>query len=173
MPQAHSGFVKSLELLDPLLSVRWGNIIQQWVIERKSFIGNSEIEFLRRRSERTSKLINSKQNPSKVEISTYRGVSEEFISAKDGKRVILFANVLSDEIYNTLCAGDLRRYGGYSRYADELEAKEAREAKDKQRQLDNFNEALHKSVYDELNFVLRKRETELLSGKRNWKELLK
>lgn len=170
----HLGFINSLRAFDPLLSVRWGSVIGQWVIERKAFVPVDEINFLTKRLARVDKKIkNSGKEITHKDVTTFTGVSEELASAKVGARVMLFAKNLDARVFDDLALGDIRRYGGYSRYADELEAQEERKEKDEERMAANEREALNKQVYDDLNYIWDKNETALLNGERNWQKLLR
>jgi hypothetical protein len=171
------GFLTSLEILDSLLSVRWGEVIGQWVIQREARIPDTEMEFLKNRRERLRRFVNGFGTDRESEQyrrtwNAYVGVCEEYTSATASKRVILFTPELTPKVYDMLCASDIRRYGGYSRYADELEAKEIAAQNDKERIWENERKALHAEVYDQLNFIWRNKETELLDGQRNMQKLL-
>lgn len=172
----NQGFVNSLKGLDPLLSVRYGDFVHQWVIERKGAITTNEIKYLNKRVERAAVILQNSADlhPNQVEKTraTYLGVNEEVISAKQGKRVIVFAKFLNQQLYDALVLSDMQRFGGYARFADELEKAEAQREKDVERQLENKRMALHKESYDMLNFLWRKRSDALLNGQRDLRYLL-
>lgn len=177
MKSPSKNFLTMLEILDPLLSVRWGEIIGQFVIERKAHIPLSEIQFLERRSARLKRFVlgfGTDTNNTKFRrtYDAYVGTSEEFLSAKAGRRVILFAPELTDSVYNQLCAADMQRYGGYSRYADEIEAKEMAAEADRERIWENERKAMNGEVYDMLNHIWSHKETQLLDGQKNMQKLL-
>lgn len=175
MKPPSKNFLSMLEILDPLLSVRWGGVIQQWVIERKSVVPITEVGYLQRRRDRLHTMLQGMRADDRKyakTLSTFQGVAEEFEAAKTGKRVVIYTPELTDKTYNALCAGDLRRYGGYSRYADELEAKELAEEKDRDRIAENERMATHKETHSMLNFIWRKKEDMLLNGERNMNKLL-
>jgi hypothetical protein len=171
------GFLRSLEILDPLLSIRWGEVIGQWVIQREARIPDTEMEFLKNRRERLRRFVmgfgtDTENVKYRRTLNAYVGVCEEHESAKVGKRVILFTPDLNPKVYDMLCAADMRNYGGYARYADELEAKEIAAEKDRDRIWENERKALHGEVYDQLNFIWKRKETQLLDGERNMQKLL-
>lgn len=170
-------FVRAINILDPLLSVRWGDVIGQWIIERKGVIPQSEIDFLTKREARTRNWVtnppaDASATSIKTNQNTWYGVSEELISAKQHRRIILFTQRLDNQIYEMLVAADMQRYGGYARFADEIEAKEDRERADAERVAENKRHAFNLEVADMMHFVWRKKETELLSGHRNMNYLL-
>ena len=177
MPLAPQWFVSALQTMDPLLSVRWGDTIGQWVIERKAVIPPSELNFLIRREKRTRNFVDhppADARPSTIATNrnTWVGVSEELVSARRGQRVILFTTRLDQQIYEMLCASDIQRYGGYARFADELERKESRQATDRARMEENSWHAFNAEVADMMHFIWHKRENALLAGKRSMRELL-
>lgn len=166
-------FTRALELLDPLLQLRWGNVIKQWVIERKGHIGESEVAFLRKRKARLEMILADDTIPNRERnLATYKGVAEEYESAREGRRVILMAQQLTNKLYDHLCLSDMQRYGGYSRFADELEAHEAEEKKKRERAAETLRMETHREVFDALNHVWRRNETALLNGERDMNVLL-
>lgn len=177
MPDAPQGFVRSLQLVDSMLDVHWGEVLHQWVIDRKAFIPDSEIQFLRRRKARTKKYwtnppAEATAAQKKQNYLVWQQVSEELASARKGRRVILFSKELSPKLYNELCAADIARYGGYARFADELERKEERAAEEAERVLGNQRHAMNQEIADQVHFLWRKRETDLLHGNQDMRQML-
>lgn len=174
MPAPSESFVNSLHAFDPLLDVRWGNHVGRWVVERKAFINDTEVWFLSRRVDRLHRWL-LKDPTHKKNLAMYDEVREELIAAKNGKRVILMPKELSQQCFNALGLMDISRWGGYSRMADEMEKRESFEEADRDRQLANEREALHKQTYDALDFLWRKRLTQLANGdhlRKNIKEII-
>jgi hypothetical protein len=168
-----SNFEKALQLVDPSLSVRWGSVINQWVVERTAVIPLTEMGYLTKREARLDKIVHDPHHPQcKIHFGTWQSCAEELQSAKTGKRVICITSVLSQQIFNAICQSDMQRYGGYSRFADELEAAEMKMYVDQERIAANEREAINKEVYDQLNFIWRKKEDLLLNGERNMNKLL-
>lgn len=169
-------FQASLNLFDPLLAVRAGKALQnKWVIERKAYISQDELYYLQRRRDRAFRSA-SRQLDAVKRAKTYDlacQIAEEFDCAQRGKRVICFVDNLDRRVFDMLVAGDLQRYGGFSRWITELEEQEIRQEKELSRQFSNENEARSKEVYDKLNFIWDHRESKLLQGVRSMKELLK
>src|SRR5271169_1249477 len=125
MPTPNSGFVASLKLMDSCLDVRWGTIISQWIIERKAIIPETEMGYLCKREARLNAIVHDEtHSQAKSKFRDWQSCAEEVVSARAGKRVVMITSVLSQQIFNALCQSDLHRYGGYSRFADELEAAE-------------------------------------------------
>lgn len=173
---APEGFQQSLRAFDSMLNVRRGEFVGKWVIERKAHIPEMELSFLRRRRERTFRIARRKSADKAAYEKTLdlaKQIAEETESAERGYRVIVMADELNDRIFNMLGLSDTRRYGGFSRYVEEMEQKEQKGAKDVARQDANEREAMHKDAYDKLNFVWNHRETQLLDGKRNMADLLR
>lgn len=171
------GFRRSLQLLDDQLDMHWGEAIHQWVIDRKAYIPQTEIEFLRRRKARAKAYFTNPPagaTPSNIEKhrKVWEGVSEELASARKGRRVIVFAKDLTVDIFNSLCAADIKRYGGYARFADELERKEERADIEAERVLGNKRHAMNLEIADQVHFLWRKRETDLLHGNRDMRQML-
>lgn len=174
MQTAPSHFEESLRLFDPLLGVRWSDLKKEWVIERKAFVSEKEIGFLRRRRDRAFRSSSLKTGMAKIKTFDLAcQIAEELNSAVQGKRVIIFAKDLDRRIFDALVMGDIRRYGGYSRFADMLDAEEDKRERDLIRQMSNENDARSKEAFDQMNFLWRRRETQLLDGKRDMQELLK
>jgi hypothetical protein len=174
MPIPNPGFVNSIQSYDPLLDVRWGPCIGRWVVERKGFVTETELWFLSRRASRLQRWINDLARPAKDRAKyseQLQEIQEELTSAKKGYRVVMMPKELNTLAFNTLAMMDIRRWGGYSRMADELEAMESRKEADQDRMLANEREALAKQTYDVLGFLWRKRSTELASGSYRHKTL--
>lgn len=170
MPTPTEGFVNSLHAFDPLLSVRYGDHIGRWVVERKAYITQTEIWYLTRRTERFRQRII--KNPTKVEFRhQYDEIREELIAAKNNKRIVLMPKDLGPQCFNALALMDSRRWGGFSRMADELENQEAAKERDAERQMENERKALHAQTYDVLDFLWRKRLTQLSNGEHLHKSL--
>lgn len=169
----NNGFLASLAALDSLLSVRWGDFVGQWVIERVAYIYPGEIGYMERRMERLRRLINRKNGQKRDHyLSQWRQLHEELLAAKAGKRVILIVPELNARVYDMLCASDMQKYGGYARIADEIEAREAAEEARQERTLEDERRVISSEVYSMLNFIWRKRETALLHGEQNMGMLL-
>lgn len=177
MKTAPIGFTTSLTNLDPLLSVRWGETIGQWVIERKAVIPDSELQFLVRREARLRRniatpLASTKPSTLANMKKTWVGVSEELVAARTGKRVILFSHHLTAALYDALVAGDITRYGGYARFADAMDRADERKEADVDRQLENQRHAYNQEVWGMLDHIWRKKESGLLQGERDMRYLL-
>lgn len=167
-------FEKSLQLFDPLLSLRWGPTIQQWVVQRKSFLGEGEMQFLSNERRRMKRKIDlGKATPS--DLDRYNGIAEEHDCSLEQKRVILFVKDFSPQVFDILALGDIKRYGGYSRYSDAQDEKarlvEVREEREKSNKLYDLNMEMFgkRGVYD---FLQQRRQTELGNGERDVKKLL-
>jgi len=113
----------TLAAMDPLLSVRWGEHVGRWVIERTAVTPIVELKWLRRKRER-EELRCRRFNATQADRDDLAGINEEIISLERGKRVIVMVDRVDAQVYNALCLGDMKRYGGYSRYADKVEAEE-------------------------------------------------
>lgn len=118
--QAPESITKLLTNMDPLLSVRWGPYAGKWVIERTAVTPITELRWLERRRERRAAWIRAGR-ATDSDRSDLQSLSEEIESLKRGKRVILIVERVDMEVYNALCMGDIKRYGGYSRYAEQVE----------------------------------------------------
>lgn len=164
-------FVRGLELLDSNLHVRWGSAVNRWVIDRDGIITQTEIGYLKKRYLRAVNAVSL--NPDDLKKIAFRdGIAEEYLSAQAGRRIILYAKNLDRQIFESLMLHDIQRYGGYARAIVELESKEIAEEKDRLRMEENRSESLHKEFYDQINFVERKKQNELLAGY-SWRDLLK
>lgn len=164
-------FVTALESLDSLLHVRWGSAVGRWVVERTGHITENEINFLVNRKRRAVNHVAESPDDAK-KLAHLTALTEELNSAKAGRRIILYAKVLDQRIFNGLMERDIQRYGGYCRAIIEIESAEikAQESLDRAQESRNFDLAMQ--TLDEAEFVSRKKETELHAG-RSWKELLK
>ncbi len=173
MPKPPDWFIRAINALDPLLSVRWGQIIGQFVVERKAFISQFELQYLKNRAERLALLAkDTTRKDHKKLLDTYRGVAEELIAAQQGRRVIFFAKSITQDTYNMLCLSDIKRYGGYSRLADDLEEMETKAEKKIEKAAEDRRETVNREVFDILQFLFRKRSAALDHGHRNLNELL-
>lgn len=172
--RAPETFVRLLEAFDTLLSVRWGPTVGKWVIQRKSFIGDKERVFLANERARLSKRI--EQGKGSVGDKTrYAGVAEEHECSLVGCRVILFADVLDENLFNILAMGDMKRYGGYSRYADMQERDKAYQEAKEEKDRESKHMELHQEMFGRHgvhDFIVRKQKSKLQHGERNVKKLL-
>lgn len=164
-------FTRMLEIMDPLLSVRWGPHVGSWVIERKAVLQPDEVFYLRRRAERLTRKV-ALANAKQADKDTLAGILEELTAAEANKRVILFTPSLNDRVYNQLCLSDIRRYGGYSRYCDEMERNEEAKEADRERQLMEWKIARSKEAARVIRFLEDKRATQLQHGGRTVAEML-
>jgi hypothetical protein len=167
-------YVRLLNAMDPLLTLRWGPYVGQWVIERKGIFGPEERSYLKRRRERLAAKVNA-GGATKDDVDTLNGVCEEHDSAMNGKRVVIMVRELDRKTYEALCLGDLQRYGGYSRYADEIEKQEAEEEDRKWKKISDQHLDMNKECFGRFgihDFIVRKKSTELRNGERSIKKLL-
>jgi hypothetical protein len=177
MPTPNRGFVNSIKGLDAQLDVRYGDFVRQWVIERRASVPDTEIGYLKRREARVRRILDSRienMHPNaiaKLE-DTWTGLWEQIVSAERGYRVILFAQALTQQIYDALVLADMTRYGGYAAWADRAEADEARREADIDRQLANKRNALNKEAYDMLHHIWAKKSAKLAQGERDMRYLL-
>jgi hypothetical protein len=162
-----SSFERSLQLMDRYLYVRWGGVMNQWVIERKAYLPLSEIEFLRRRQARFTRWCNEFSEGPKLDQCKHllQEITEELESAKNGRRVIIYTRELDRRVFDMLVRADMQRFGGYSRFADEVErlaeSSEAKQARAHENQIADLN----REVYDQMDFIERRRSTDLAEGK--------
>ena len=166
------GFERMLGLMDSKLRVRWGAATGSWVIDRTAWIPLTERQWLERRLEHARRLCTGTPNPDETYITAYKNLVEEVASMRDGRRVVFFATKLNNDTFNAICASDIQAYGGYSRFADELEKEEDAATERINRDLANKRENLHRETFDALNFMLTKRETQLLHGEKDLNTLL-
>ena len=170
-----SAFESAARSFDRYISVRWGEKIHQWVIERRAYIPTTEKWFLTRREAR---LMRFSQEPKRSEkeraslLRSFQEVHEERVSAQKDRRVLLFARWLTTEIFDALVASDIKRYGGYSRYADELERREAAQETEDRRVVLSDNQSVHEEARQNVDFLLRKRSTSMFHGERSLTKLL-
>lgn len=154
MLEAPIGFVNGLRRMDDKLHVRWSDSLS-WVIERDSIFVQDEIKWLKKREYRLHRRVSSGQ-ATEEEKTKLLLVREELRSAANSRRVIITSKTLDQKLFNDICQADIRRYGGYSRYADEMEAREAAEEASKWRTMQNQREMIHyemwgrRGVYDML-----------------------
>jgi hypothetical protein len=165
-------FRRCLAALDTLLSLRWGPSLGQWVIERTGVVPETELWFLKRRLERGYARYLASSPPTVEGRERVQQLWEELQSGVQGKRVILFTPELTDRIYTAICASDMKRYGGYARIADEIEAREEQAARLADRAMAGERDDLHREAFDVINFLERKRSTQLAHGIRDFETLL-
>lgn len=177
MPTPPEGFERSLKAYDSELHLRWGEKIGQWCIERTSVITPEEIEYMRKRKARTKAYVTAPP-PRATQFSVAQNMrlwlqlSEELAAARLNRRIIIFVRTLAPAVFDLLAAADVRRYGGYARFADELEKRESAKEADVDRQLANKRNAYNKEVWGMLDHVWRKKESALLNGERSLHRLL-
>jgi len=161
-------FVKAIGIMDPLLSVRRSIITEHWVIERRAVILGSEIETLRRRRDRIRRWITSPNATQQKNLEKNRkeweSLVDETASAEQQKRIICRPVVINQQVYNDLCNSDFQRYGGFARYCTDVEQDEERREAEMERIMSNKRQAFNAEVYDILNFLSRRRSSELHHG---------
>lgn len=161
-------FVKSIGILDPLLSVRRSTVSSHWVIERKGVIAPSEVETLKRRRDRVWRWVTFPNEDQKKQIHQNRigwqSLSDEVVSAEAGKRVICRPRELTQAVYNDLCASDMKRYGGAARYCTQLEQDEERREADVERMASNRRQAMNAEIYDMMKFLDSKKSDAMANG---------
>ena len=161
-------FVKAIGIMDPLLSVRRSIITEHWVIERRAVILGSEIETLRRRRDRIRRWITSPNATQRKNLEKNRkeweSLVDETASAEQQKRIICRPVVINQQVYNDLCNSDFQRYGGFARYCTDVEQDEERREAEMERIMSNKRQAFNAEVYDILNFLSRRRSSELHHG---------
>lgn len=164
MPSPAQWFANAIAILDPLLRVRWSDAVSQYVIDRKAVIGLDELKYLRKKESGLwfqSQAQNLPVDTASAKLHEYRmkwiSIKMELESAEESRRVIFSTKELTPKMYEYLCASDIRNYGGYARFADDLEAEEARAESERKRVLDNKNLALHGEVYEMMDFLHRKK----------------
>ena len=177
MPTAPEWFERSLKLYDAELAVRWGEKIGQWCIERTAVITPDEIGYMRKRKLRTKAFVNSPPrtaSPASIaqHLRLWLQLSEELAAARLNRRIIVFVRELAPPVFDLLAAADIKRYGGYARFADELEKAEARKESDAERILANKRNAYNKEIWGMLDHIWRKKEDKLLNGERSMPKLL-
>ena len=157
-------FVKAIGILDPLLSVHWSDATAQFVIDRKAVLAPTELHYLRKKeaglwfqSQAQNLPTDTSTNVLHQNRIKWLGIKAELESAEAGRRVIFTTKELTPKTYEYLCASDIRNYGGYARFADDLEAEEARAESERERVMDNKSRAIHGEVYDMINFLHRKK----------------
>lgn len=164
MPRPAEWFTNAIGILDPLLGVRWSDATSQYVIDRRAVLGPTELHYLRKKeaglwfqSQAQNLPVNTSTNVLHQNRIKWLGIKAELESAEANRRVIFTTKEITPKTYEYLCASDIHSYGGYARFADDLEAEESRAEADKQRVLDNKSNAMHAEVYDIMNFLNRKK----------------
>jgi len=161
-------FVKAIGIMDPHLSVRRSIVTSHWVIERKAFIQPSELATLIRRRDRTYRWITYPNEDQKKALHANRqqwqSLMDEVESAEHGKRIIGRPRVLNQGVYDDLCKSDIRRYGGHARFSTRLEQDEERREADQERMADNRRKAFNAEIFDQMDFIYRKRANMLDHG---------
>ena len=163
-------FLTQLRVTDAKLNVRWGCGTSTWVLERSCRVPEAEAGLYLRRHQRGEKQLAAMQRENLYDptITDFdwkvRVLYENFLSARAGRRIILFAEALDARVLAALYARDSQRFGGFEAYMDRVEDEERREAVESKRLAANQSETLHKETYDVLNFIERKRQDRILSG---------
>ena len=163
--------------MDPLLSIRRSTVRNCWVVERKAYINPSEIATLKRRQERIWRWCTTPANDDqrkdlhKNRIA-WQAITDEVVSAEQGKRVIVCPRILNQFVYDSLCKSDLQRYGGFARFCTEMEEAEEKLEADQERVMSNKRKAMSGEVFDILNFLERKRSEQLNHGQLDLNYLL-
>jgi len=147
MIYAPEGFENALKNYDPRLTLRWGETIKQWVIERHAMrMTEGEKRLLRYAATRT--------NPEPKAV-------EEWASAQAGKYVIHYVKELDQRVFDYLWARDLQRKGGAkSLYQSVLSFPEVRTRARKRE-----SHELARQTNDVIHWALNRKSTEIQHGK--------
>jgi hypothetical protein len=112
---------------------------------------------------------------SKTDETRFPGISEELTCALQGCRVILFVDEFDNKIFNTLALGDIKQYGGYSRYTDQQDQQVILKENERQKALAEQREELNREMFGKggvHDFIRDHRLTQLQHGERDIKRLL-
>jgi hypothetical protein len=156
-------FQASLQSFDPLLSLRWGSTVGQWVVQRRSLIPDAEMKFLQNERGRLWKRIEAGK-ASQAQKDRYNGLAEEHECALLGKRVIIFVKDFSSKVFDTLALWDIKRYGGYSRYTDKSDELVAQQDAMKDHEAENKRAIIHSESWGRhgiYEFLMRKKQTQI------------
>lgn len=162
-------FVSLLASNHPLLRVRWASHLAKWCIEQKAYVAPSEVYYLKRRKARLESWIANPKPGESARVTeknrkTLAAVSEELVSALEDRRVICFPDALNQQTYDMICAGEHARYGGYARFAEEMETAEERAEGEAERLAENKRMAFHSENYEAVDFIGRKKTAALHPG---------
>ena len=143
-------FEKSLQNYDSELALRWGPYMREWVIERKAQ-RNISPGVLRLGKRCADKLNNYTPSQLGLDFNQHNQVvkyAEEFLSGKNGYRVVFFVKGLDNTVISQLWHMDLQRHGLRKFTADE-------ERRDylKQRRQDAAIEDAARETADAIQFV--------------------
>ena len=168
------GFVTALHNLDPELSLRYSGRMGMWVIERRARrMPETEVRLLTNRVRRFRAIANNPDHPQfHLGRKMLARTEEELTSAKANKYAVMFTRELNPRAYDLLCAQDIQRNGGAEAVALKIEEDERKKAADQDRMNQNEMHALHLETFDILNFIWRKKETQLLHGERDLRKML-
>jgi len=163
MKRAPQWFTRALEILDPLLRVRWSDVSAKWVIDRRAVLTQEEMRGLEKRESGLRLAMNNipsdaPENRIHELRIKWMDVKDEYDSAREVRRVVMKPDVLTEKTYHMLCRSDIVGYGGYARFADDLEASEDKARADSERVWDNKCDARDKEANSMLEFVLRKKQ---------------
>ena len=153
-------FQRAIHLFDPLLSIRASTYLpDKWIIERDAWVPEYEVAFLRRRRDRLAQFMKDEKDPKKLARTkeVFTEIAEEFESARAKRRIVLFTGSLDRRVFDLLAAGDTQRYGGYSRFIDEMEKREKEREEKLEKELTNLRDDLHSEAFDKLNFLWDKK----------------
>ena len=126
-------FVSALGAMDTLLRLRWGSHVGAWVIDRQAVTPITELKWLIKRRDRLQRWSRQDAKEAQKHKKDIASLSEEIVSMQSvpPRRVVLIVSELNPQTLASLQLGDIHRYGGYSRYADEMERNLAEENKAK------------------------------------------
>lgn len=137
-------FESGLRQYDPQLSLRWGNAIKAWIVERTERVSASERALLFQATRQPDA-------PPKAH--------EEWIAAKAGKHVVLYTLLLDRRVFDNLFAIDLQRHG--TKVVD----RHLKRAEEKKIAKQRASKALAEQGGDVINWALRKHKAEIDAGK--------
>lgn len=149
-------FETSLKNYDPLLSLRWGRYMGEWVIERKR-VKPTPPALMRLGKRCADKLESYPKEMLGLDDTQMNQVvkyAEEYLSGRNGKLIVFFTKGLDATVINKLWSLDMQRHGLRKFAADE-------ERRDylKQKQEDSMIEDAAREAADAIKFVNKRNPT--------------
>jgi hypothetical protein len=75
---------------------------------------------------------------------------------------VLITGALDRRVFDMLAAGNVQRYGGYSRFLDEMERREAEKDAKLEKELAAHRDDLHRESFAMIDFLHRRKDAKLL-----------
>lgn len=157
MPPAN--FEAALHRYDDALSIRWGPVVNQWVLERKGRLIPALHRLLATRRRIAERSLRT--SPHDPEALKWQKCIEEWQSSRSGKHVIGYVMTLDRRVFDSLWLRDYTKHGGVEASLNAMEAEEQRKELEGRRKQRAHWEDIARNSFDIQRWMNTKHSSEM------------